>query len=191
MYKSQTLWDKYTIDNLDDKNDFKYYIMDYINFHANGSENIKKVCEIGCNVGNNLELFYNEGYDITGIDFNQKALDIAKSKMPNANFILADITSDDFKLDNYDLIFTRGVLIHIKDRKDICKLVSKIHNSARYIVHCEYLGFDGKMIPWSRGNDLLWYRNMCEYYDLLYIVDIRDLKNTYEMTIYFIDTEQY
>ena len=47
-----------------------------------------------------------------------------------------------------------------KDLNDALKEIFRI--SKKWIFNLEYFGEDGKMIPWKRGDDLLWYRNMKE-----------------------------
>ena len=71
-----------------------------------------KVLEAGCNIGNNLSAFPSN-FDVTGMDMNKSALEIAKKKLPKFDFNEGDIKNSTFPDSYFDLVFTRGVLIHV------------------------------------------------------------------------------
>ena len=64
-------------------------------------------------------------FDVTGIDLNEHALSIAKKKYPEFKFDLDSILKLPYADSTFDLVFTRGVLIHI-DPKNIDKATSEI-----------------------------------------------------------------
>lgn len=74
---------------------------------------VKSVLELGCNDGANLKRV--EDYvAATGLDINPIALKSARSYCPKATFIQGSIYDlSQFKDDQFDLVFTCGVLIHI------------------------------------------------------------------------------
>ena len=151
----KTLWNTYTNDNLETE---QQKLGDFF-YHLSLGLGAKKICEVGTNVGNNLMGFPKQ-FDVTGIDLNEHALSIAKKKYPEFKFDLDSILKLPYADSTFDLVFTRGVLIHI-DPKNIDKATSEIFRiSKKWIVCLEYFGEDAKSIPWKRGNDLLWYRNM-------------------------------
>lgn len=170
MEYSERLWNKYTDDN---EAPIKYSPSKFIYYICLGL-GARKICELGCNVGNNLADFPST-FDITGVDLNKNAIEKSKNKFPSFNFKVAKIQDTSLPDSQFDLVFSRGVLIHVpgKDLDDALKEIFRISN--KWIFNLEYFGKDDEMIPWKRGSDLLWYRNMKEKwqkYDVEIISDI-------------------
>jgi pseudaminic acid biosynthesis-associated methylase len=114
----------------------------------NAAPNIKSIVELGCNRGMNLQVLKKiKDFELSGYEINQFAADEAK-KLNIADIIVNSIL--DIKTDKkYDLVFTKGVLIHI-DPKDLEQVYEKIYNiSNSYILVCEY---------YSRSPEPLRYR---------------------------------
>lgn len=155
MKYNEKLWDAYTNEN-QTKQQKELSKLIYYNILSLGAQ---KICEAGCNVGNNL-LAFPKDFDIVGFDLNEKSLLKAKKKFPYFNFERQDIKKTSFPESYFDLVFTRGVLIHIpkNEIEDVLKELLRI--SKKWIMNLEYFGTDGQMIEWKRGDDLLWYRNM-------------------------------
>lgn len=149
------LWNSYTEEN---KEKSQEELSNFI-YHVSLGLNAKTVLEGGCNVGNNLSKFPTS-VNITGIDLNEKAIEIAKSKFSTFNFKVSSLQEIPFPDSSFDIVFTRGVLIHIP-KEDMAQVVKELHRvSKKWIFNLEYFGEDGKMISWKRGEDLLWYRDM-------------------------------
>jgi len=77
-----------------------------------------KVIELGCGTGNSLIYLSTKGFDPTGIDISETAIDIAKKsaseKGVKCNFITADILGDLSGIhDEYDFVYDWQVLHHI------------------------------------------------------------------------------
>ena len=151
------LWNKYTDENKENiQNEFSKFI-----YFLSIGLGAKKICEAGCNIGNNLSRFP-ENFDVFGIDMNKNAIDKAKNRYPNFSFKQTDIKQTDFLDSSFDLVFTRVVLIHIPS-DELDKVLKELFRiSKKWIINFEYFGEDGKMIKWKRGDELLWYRNMKE-----------------------------
>ena len=151
------LWNKYTDDNQKSEQKELSKLIYYTTIMLGG----KKVCDAGCNIGNNLSAFPNN-QDVHGVDINEYAIEQAKKRYPSFKFNCTSIDETSFTDSFFDIVFTRGVLIHIpkKNMKPVMDELFRI--SKKWIFNLEYFGEDGKMIPWKRGDDLLWYRNMKE-----------------------------
>jgi SAM-dependent methyltransferase len=171
MNYNKELWNEYTDDNA--KNYFnEVYSLFY---HLSLSLNAKKICEAGCNIGNNLSKFTND-FQVSGFDMNQYALEKAQKRYPNYTFKQGSLTEIPFEDNEFDLVFTRGVLIHIHP-DDIDKAINELYRvSKKWIFNLEYFGEDGKMINWKRGDDLLWYRNMKEKWSNYNVEIISDVE---------------
>ena len=156
MKYDDDFWSKYALDD----SSYNAELAKYISNLAT-SMKAQSVLEIGCSTGNDLKGFA-EDFKVHGIDLNDTALDKARTKLGTFNFQKGSIADLSFEDSSFDLVFTRGVLIHIptKDLDNVLKEFVRI--SKKWILNFEYFGEDGKMIKWKRGDDLLWYRNMKE-----------------------------
>lgn len=89
------------------------------------------VLDIGCGTGQVAEFLIEKGYNYTGIDFSEVAINIAKSKnLKNANFIQADINEYNFHFNGKYQIWISEVLEHISDDLLLLKrLANQIKNA--------------------------------------------------------------
>jgi len=140
------------------------------------AKGIKTVLELGCNRGLNLAaLEYLDSSTIkTGLDINARALHEMATMFEGLGFeqpyTHCNSVAQFETLNTYDLVFTKGVLIHINP--DQLELVyDKIYNlSNRYILLCEYYNPTPTEIPYHGMCDRLYKRDfagdMIEKYDL-------------------------
>jgi len=166
------LWEQYTKDNecnnfTDSQAKFIYYFIKKLG--------VKRICEIGCGTGNNLKYFSPKS-DIHGIDLSRFALNKAIKKHNSFTFKIGDIDNIPYTDSFFDLIFTRCVLIHIPKDNMKKSLKELLRVSNKYIFNMEYFGEDGKMIHWKRGDNLLWYRNMNEWWSKFNVEIINDVE---------------
>ena len=121
-----------------------------------------------------LSLFNNE-LEVWGFDKNNYAIEKAIQKLPEINFKIEDINKTSFPDSHFDIVFTRGVFIHIPTSSVNAAMNELFRISKKWIFNLEYFGTDGEMIKWKRGDDLCWYRNMKEKwqnYDVELITDL-------------------
>jgi ubiquinone/menaquinone biosynthesis C-methylase UbiE len=103
--------------------------------------NIKSVLELGCNSGGNLLRITEEFPDVrcVGIDICENAIRWGKEVENNpAELIVGSIYDlSQFKDNEFDLVFTRGVLMHINHAQTpkICKEAVRI--AKKCIMHME------------------------------------------------------
>jgi len=165
------LWNQYTDDN---ENSDQIELSKFI-YHSSLVLGSKNICEAGCNVGNNLSAFPND-FKIHGIDVNEYALRKAKTKYPNFTFSHENLKKISLSESSFDLVFTRGVLVHVPDEEvdDVLKEILRI--SGKWVFNLEYFGEDGKIIKWKRGDDLLWYRDMKKRWSKFNVEIITDVE---------------
>ena len=144
--------------------------------------NAKKILEAGCNIGNNLGGFP-ANFDVSGLDLNEKAIKKASSNYPNFKFKTGSLLEIPFPDECFDLVFTRGVLIHIPQEEMNQVLNELLRVSNKWILNLEYYGEDGKMIKWKRGNDLLWYRDMKKRWSTKNVEIISDVEIPEEIDV--------
>lgn len=100
---------------------------------------INSILELGSNTGNNL-IALNQLYrkaKLDAVEINSSACKKLKKRLKKIN--VSNMSIEKFKTNNkYDLVFTKGVLIHINP-KHLIKVYKKIYNfSSKYILISEY-----------------------------------------------------
>jgi SAM-dependent methyltransferase len=159
MEYNHDLWNEYTTENEDI---FQKELGDLI-YHISLTLGATRILELGCNAGNNLRSFPID-YDVNGLDMNKVALEKAKKIHKNFNFYEGSLLDVPFDNSEFDLVFTRGVLIHINQSDMDLAVKEMFRVSKKWIFNLEYFGEDGKEIDWKRGKDLLWYRDMNKWW---------------------------
>lgn len=80
------------------------------------------ILDIGFGTGVLSKRLYDEGYSIFGIDFSDEMIQIAQSKMPNANLIQADFSTGlpaILKPNQFDYIVCTYAIHHLDDTQKI------------------------------------------------------------------------
>ncbi len=141
MSYNKEFWDKYADENEERYNEeFAKFTRDLAT-----SLHCTSVLEIGCGTGIDLRLF-TDTFQIHGIDLNDNALDIAKEKIPSANFKKGTITDLPFEDSSIDFVFTHQLLNYLDD-DTLEKGVAEMYRvSGKYIMNCEKFGETEKQI---------------------------------------------
>lgn len=85
-----------------------------------------QVIDIGCGSGRDAKIFTDLGAMVTGIDFSQNMLEIAKKQAPKAQFMLMDIENMQFQDGTFDAAWSACSLMHIP-KQHFPKVLEKIH----------------------------------------------------------------
>lgn len=85
-----------------------------------------KILEAGCGNGRLLKYFHQRGYDITGIDFADIAINKLAKSDPNLNVRTDDITNLEDESAKYSLILAFG-LYHNFEELDLKKAINETH----------------------------------------------------------------
>jgi pseudaminic acid biosynthesis-associated methylase len=100
---------------------------------------VKSIIELGCNIGLNLQALdrINKNFELSGYEINKTA--VQKARDLNIASIIDGTILDSLPTDiQYDISFTKGVLIHINP-ENLHKVYENLYNlSKKYIVVCEY-----------------------------------------------------
>lgn len=84
--------------------------------------------------------------NLSGIEINRTGIDLARGKLPKANLMEKNIYDLGMSNDQYDMVFTCGVLVHIIP-EDIDQIIDNmIGASSGYIAHLEELGCGKLMV---------------------------------------------
>ena len=84
-----------------------------------GLPKLTKVLDIGFGTGVLTEKLYNDGYDITGVDFSHKMIETAALKKPKARLIECDFSKglpDALLHEKFDYIISTYALHHLNDK---------------------------------------------------------------------------
>ncbi len=86
-------------------------------------KNNKKILDVGCGCGTKSKYLIGKGLDVTGIDFSEKLIEIAKREVPCAKFHLLDMKDVSNLGIKFDGIFAQASLLHIpkKDTSAVLK----------------------------------------------------------------------
>jgi 2-polyprenyl-3-methyl-5-hydroxy-6-metoxy-1,4-benzoquinol methylase len=100
----------------------------------------KKVLDLGCYAGNSLSFYLAQNSkEYLGIDLSSKGiihLSRRLEKLPGARAEVIDFLSEDFKENDFDLIYAYGVLHHFKDVDElISKLQEKLSKKGEIVSH--------------------------------------------------------
>ena len=72
-----------------------------------------KVLDIGCGAGIPDTKFLSKKFEVIGIDFSEKQIELAKQNVPNAKFICKDMTELDFPENYFGGILANYSIIHV------------------------------------------------------------------------------
>ena len=85
-----------------------------------------KVLDAGCGAGLPISQILSEKFDVTGVDFSEAQIELAKKNVPNASFICEDMTKLDFPANTFDGIASYYAIIHIP-REEHQSLLANFH----------------------------------------------------------------
>ncbi|MBN1824463.1 MAG: methyltransferase domain-containing protein [Endomicrobiales bacterium] len=124
-----------------------------------------KILEIGTNIGNQLLALQKMGFkNLYAIEPQDYAVETAKRRFTGVNVIQANAFDIPYKDNYFDLVFTSGVLIHIKP-KDVKRAMKEIHRcSKRYIWGLEYYSDKYVNVTYRGQKNLLWKADFAKMY---------------------------
>jgi len=124
-----------------------------------------RILEVGCNTGNQLLLLHEMGYsNLSGIELQSYAAEIARSRVPSASIQLGSALSLPYADASFDVVFTSGVLIHVAPA-DLPRVMDEIHRCSRsYIWGAEYYAPDATEVNYRGHGGLLWKMDYAQRY---------------------------
>ena len=72
-----------------------------------------KVLDAGCGSGRPVAKLLNERFYVTGVDFSEAQIELARETVPGARFICRDMTKLNFPENEFDAIVSYYAIIHI------------------------------------------------------------------------------
>lgn len=92
-----------------------------------------RALDIGCFTGSFLLMLKKRGYDVTGIELQDEAVELARKRLPGRVFAL-DVIKDKLPSGNYDLISMLGLIEHVKDPNLLIKKCKSLLNSDGFML---------------------------------------------------------
>lgn len=86
-----------------------------------------KVLDAGCGAGLPISQMLSKKFEVTGVDFSEAQIELAKKNVPNATFICQDMTKLDFPENTFEGICSYYAIIHIP-RGEHQPLLANFHN---------------------------------------------------------------
>lgn len=88
------------------------------------------VLDIGCGAGVKSKYLSEKGFRVTGMDFSEKMIEIAKREVEDVYFFVGDIYELDSYSKKFDAVFAQAVLLHIPKEK-ILGMLEKLRNKLK------------------------------------------------------------
>jgi len=87
-------------------------------FHQRLNCQTGNLLDLGCGAGEPFPAYFiGQGWQVTGVDFSQKMLDLAHQYQPSLKTICADIGEIDFLAEQFDAVTAIYCLFHIEYKK--------------------------------------------------------------------------
>src|SRR4030095_6599864 len=91
----------------------------------------KKLLDIGCGYGTTTFYAGKLGFDCTGIDYDQGAIDLCKARFPDCSFLTANAEELPFENGYFDTIILRDALHHLYGEADFGKVKNELKRVAK------------------------------------------------------------
>ena len=117
-----------------------------------------KILDAGCGAGVPVAKILSKNFDVTGVDFSEKQIELAKVTVPDATFICRDMTELDFPSASFDGICSFYSIIHIprEEHRVLLKNFHRMLKSEGFTLLC--LGADNLLgdTHTFHGNQMYW-----------------------------------
>ncbi|NQV09124.1 class I SAM-dependent methyltransferase [Candidatus Woesearchaeota archaeon] len=146
---------------------YHYHLRELFEYFKRNPEKFKdkSMLEIGCGMGMDSVQLYNCGFKLTSIDITEIAIKIAKQRAKKENlkinFMLGNAEELEFKNEQFDFVWSNGVLHHtprIKQAVDEVYRVLKKGGTAYIMLYAKYslVNFVHKLfnIPYEMPKDM-------------------------------------
>jgi len=85
-----------------------------------------RVLDAGCGAGIPISQMLSERFQVTGVDFSEAQIELARKHVPGASFVCQDMTKLDFPAETFDGICSYYAIIHVP-RADHQPLLSNFY----------------------------------------------------------------
>ncbi len=122
-----------------------------------GLDRSVRILEVGCNVGSQLNILQNMGFEnLYGIELQPYAVEMSKIVTKHINIIQGDAFDIPYKDGYFDLVYTSGVLIHINPADVLVAMREIYRTSSQYIWGYESYADTLTNVPYRGNSHLYW-----------------------------------
>ena len=90
----------------------------------------KEVLDLGIGQGRNSIPLAELGFNVTGVDYSTKCLEVCKNTCNKLNLVQSDIRTFDIEKDKYDMIIS-GYVLHFLHKNDSYQIIKNIKNNLK------------------------------------------------------------
>ena len=125
-----------------------------------------RILEVGCNVGVQLDLLSELGFEnLTGLDVQQGALETARKRHPGLDVFQADARALPFADGAFDLVCTVDVLIHVPPAMIDTVMDELVRCSRGAIYGCEFYAPEYTEVVFRGETGVLWKTDFATRYE--------------------------
>lgn len=104
--------------------------------HGWGQDDLKKfakltgknaqVLDLGCASGYQSKMLCDLGLEVTGLDLSPEMIKVARRRVPEARFVVGDMTNMDFSEESFSGVYARASILHIP-KSLVPKVLQGVH----------------------------------------------------------------
>lgn len=117
-----------------------------------------KVLDAGCGSGYPVSQFLSQYFQITGVDFAEEQIRLAKTNLPESTFVSGDLTKMPFKEDVFDALVSYYAIIHVPRQQHSTLLIDfhRILKTGGLALLCLGIGDLPEDTADYLGTEMLW-----------------------------------
>lgn len=125
----------------------------------------ESVLEVGCGTGGNLACLASHTNRLTGVDINQRALQLARAEVSEASIVASSARSMPFPDHTFDTVISMGLLIH-QTAQSVTQVMDEIDRvCSRHVLLLEYHADEPTDIEYRGNPGVLIKRNFGGIFD--------------------------
>ncbi len=191
MQKDTSGWKEITRDSYDTHAEefssftavFRGRLQKWIDYFSDQLPKGSVLLDVGCGAGRDASYFINRGFSVTGIDFSEKLIDIAKRKVPKGKFLVMDFEELEFPENSFDGVWASASLLHVPRERLLAALIkiNLVLKKGGLFFSLYRVGEGEKLTKEKRGNAVLErfysYYKPDEIGDLLEKAGFKEIKS--------------
>lgn len=136
---------------------FRGRLRKWIDYFCNQLPKGASVLDVGCGAGRDATDITNKGFQVTGIDFSEKLIEIASKNVPRGNFSVMDFEKLDFPENNFDGVWASASLLHVPKKRLLATLekINLVLKKGGLFFSLYRVGEGEKFTKEKRGNAIL------------------------------------
>ena len=143
--EEKTLFDKYGGGRHWEKHP-TMYVEKFIDFLKSKDFN-DLIVDLGCSNGRDVNVFSKEGFNILGIDYSEKEIEIARKNFPSLKFDLQNVESLKFENNSIGAFYMINVIHYVNKKRAIDEIFRTLKQKGYFFIHfnMEIIDKDGNL----------------------------------------------